>query len=108
LTRPPPGGWYVDQFRWKTEFPVLVPNKELQTNDISPANGKMDLLTGDARARASISREGTKSRSRRQSLQPLMQDTLPTGVRRMPLELLRVTPLSPVFDPSERAIRKHR
>src|SRR5262249_37899001 len=39
-------GWYFDQTPMEdSEFDVPVPDKERQTTEYSPANGKMDLLT---------------------------------------------------------------
>jgi uncharacterized repeat protein (TIGR01451 family) len=92
-------GWYVDAFPLDdSNFQVLVPNKELQTNEASPANGKMDLLTVVMRELGNVFLQGqTKVTKRtRENLRPLMEDTLSPGVRRMPLDLLRVTPLSPI------------
>jgi len=77
-------GWYFDQTPFDdSEFDVLVPGKERQTTDLSPAHGKMDLLTVVMRELGTVYMQG-KNRTPKQ-LRPLMQLTLSPAVRRMPV-----------------------
>ncbi|HEU4386686.1 MAG TPA: hypothetical protein VFV34_02735, partial [Blastocatellia bacterium] len=90
-------GWFVDSTPLEdSEFDVLVPNKELQTTELSPASGKMDLLTALMRQLGQVYLQGQSriSNSLRMNLRPLMQPTLSAGVRRLPTKQLRVA-LSP-------------
>ena len=87
-------GWYFDQFPMEdSEFGVLVPDKELQTFDLSPAHGQMDLLTVVMRELGHAYQQGKDriSRNMRKNLQPLMEGSLSPGVRRLPLDQLRLT-----------------
>ena len=90
-------GWYFDQSPFEdSEFDLLVPNRELQTTDLSLAHGRMDLLTVVMRQLGQVYLHGKDRipRSTRRNLRPLMQNTLSPAVRRLPLDQLRTT-LSP-------------
>ncbi len=76
-------GWYFDEFPMEdSEFEVLVPNRELQTTDLSIAHGKIDLLTVVMRE---LGGEYLKDRKRTpERLRPLMEAMLSPAVRRLP------------------------
>ncbi len=91
-------GWYFDETPQEDgEFQVLVPDKELQTTDLSIAHGKMDLLTVVIRELGYVYMQGKDRlpKKERKNLQPLMEGTLSPGVRRLPLDQWKVTP-SPI------------
>jgi predicted small secreted protein len=76
-------GWFFDQTPSEdSEFDVPVPDRERQTTEISPAHGKMDLLTVVMRELGTVYPKG-ENRIPKQ-LRPLMEDLLSPGVRRMP------------------------
>jgi uncharacterized repeat protein (TIGR01451 family) len=77
-------GWFYDSSPWEdSEFDVPVSGKELQTTELSPAHGKMDLLTVVMRELGSVYLQG-KNRIPK-NLRPLMESTLSPAVRRMPI-----------------------
>jgi len=77
-------GWYSDSSPMEDlEFDVAVPGQELQTTELSPAVGRMDLLTVIMRELGVAYRQGKKSVLPEQ-LRPLMQNTLAPAVRRLP------------------------
>jgi uncharacterized repeat protein (TIGR01451 family) len=81
-------GWYVDELPFEeSEYDVLVPDKEVQTTDLSIANGKMDLLTVVMRQLGHVYLQARKGIP--DNLWPLMEHTLAAGVRRLPLNQLR-------------------
>ena len=76
-------GWYVDRFPAEdSEFDVMVPGRELQTTELSPAVGRMDLLTVVMRELGIVYMQG-KNRVPNQ-LRNLLEPTLSPAVRRMP------------------------
>jgi hypothetical protein len=77
-------GWYIDLVPMDDdEFDVPVPGRELQTTEYSVAHGRgVDLLTVVMRQLGAVYLQG-KSRIPKQ-LEPLMQNTLLPGVRRLP------------------------
>jgi uncharacterized repeat protein (TIGR01451 family) len=84
-------GWYFDQSTSEDgEFQLLVPGKELQTTRLSPARGKMDLLTVVMRELGQLYLQN-KNRTP-DILRPMMEPTLSPGVRRLPLGQFKVTP----------------
>jgi len=77
-------GWFYDQTPMEdSEFDVPVPGKELQTTELSPAHGKIDLLTVLMRELGAVYLSG-KNRVPR-NLRPPMDSTLSPAVRRMPV-----------------------
>jgi hypothetical protein len=77
-------GWFYDQSPLEdSEFDVPVPDRELQTTELSPAHGKIDLLTVLMRELGAVYLSG-KNRVPR-NLRPLMNSTLSPAVRRMPV-----------------------
>jgi len=88
-------GWFIDQSPLEDgEFQVEVPGKELQTIQLSPARGKLDLLTVLMRELGQVYLEGKERlpKPMRRNLSPMMEPTLSPGVRRVPLDQFRVTP----------------
>jgi Bacterial Ig domain/Calx-beta domain len=76
-------GWYTDASPMEdSEFDVPVPNRELQTTELSPAFGRIDLLTVVMRELGSVYLQG-KERIPKQLL-PLMEGTLSPAIRRLP------------------------
>jgi uncharacterized repeat protein (TIGR01451 family) len=76
-------GWYSDSAPMEdSEFDVAVPNRELQTTDLSPAAGRMDLLTVIMRELGIAYKQGRKTVIK--GLKPLMENTLSPAVRRLP------------------------
>jgi len=76
-------GWFFDQTPLEdSEFDVEVLGKERQTSDISPAHGRVDLLTVLVRELGSVYLQGKDRIPKR--LRPLMETTLAPAVRRMP------------------------
>lgn len=77
-------GWFYDPSPLEdSEFDVPVPGKELQTTELSPVHGKMDLLTVLMRELGAVYLQG-KNRIPK-NLRPLMDSTLSPAVRRMPV-----------------------
>jgi hypothetical protein len=75
-------GWYVDSAPMEdSEFDVPVPGRELQTTELSPAFGRMDLLTVLMRELGTVYLQGKKVTKQ---LRPLMEGTLSPAVRRFP------------------------
>jgi len=76
-------GWFFDETPLEdSEFDVEVPDKERQTSDLSPAHGRVDLLTVLVRELGSVYLQG-KDRIPKK-LRPMMETTLAPAVRRMP------------------------
>lgn len=76
-------GWFFDQSPLEdSEFDVQVLDIERQTSELSPAHGKIDLLTVVMRELGTVYLQ-RKNRVPKQ-LRPLMQNTLSPAVRRMP------------------------
>jgi hypothetical protein len=77
-------GWFLDPTPMEdSEFDVPVPNQELQTTEFSAAQDGMDLLTVIMHALGTASQQGKKGGVSK-SMQPLMENTLSPGVRRLP------------------------
>lgn len=77
-------GWFFDQSPQEdSEFDVPVPGRELQTTELSPVHGKIDLLTVVMRELGTIYLQN-KNRIPK-NLRPLMEGTLSPAVRRMPV-----------------------
>ena len=76
-------GWYSDVSPMEdSEFDVPVLDRELQTTASSQAFGRMDLLTVVMRELGVAYRQGKNLLPKQ--LRPLMQNTLPPAVRRLP------------------------
>ncbi len=89
-------GWYFDEGPQEDgEFQVRVPERELQATELSFAHEKMDLLTVVMRELGQVYVQGKDRLPRdiRRNLRPMMEGTLSPGVRRLPLDQWRVTPL---------------
>src|SRR5581483_7134765 len=92
-------GWYSDPTPTDdNEFQVIVPGKELQATDFSPAHDKIDLLTVIMRELGQVYMQGKDRlpKTERRNLRSLMETTLTPGVRRLPLDQWRMTPLAPI------------
>lgn len=77
-------GWFYDPSPSEdSEFDVPVLGKELQTTELSPVHGRMDLLTVVMREIGAVYLQG-KNRIPK-NLRPLMDSTLSPAVRRMPV-----------------------
>jgi uncharacterized repeat protein (TIGR01451 family) len=77
-------GWFNDQSPTEdAEFDVPVPGRELHTTQVSPARGKMDLLTVVMHELGKVYLQGKERTPKK--LRPLMEPTLLPGVRRMPV-----------------------
>jgi hypothetical protein len=76
-------GWFFDSTPSDdNEFDIVVPDRELHTRQFSPARGKMDLLTVVMRELGHVYLDGKSRMSR--TVRPVMENTLPSGVRRVP------------------------
>jgi hypothetical protein len=76
-------GWFFDQSpNEDSEFDVSVPERELQTTELSLAHEGMDLLTVVMRELGVAFQQGKKSTAKQ--LRPLMENTLSPAVRRLP------------------------
>ncbi len=76
-------GWFFDETPQEDdEFRVGVPGLELQTTEISPAHGRVDLLTVLMRELGKVYLEGKKKTPK--PMRPLMENSLAPGVRRLP------------------------
>jgi hypothetical protein len=76
-------GWFADSSpQDDSKFDVLVPGREMQTTDFSPAAGRMDLLTVVMRELGVVLQEGKQGLPKQ--LESLMQNTLSPAVRRLP------------------------
>ncbi len=85
-------GWYFDQSPFDDgEFDVLVSGRELQTTELSPAHGKMDLLTVVMRelGRFLLQDKDNIPNNIKDGIRPLMESALSPATRRMPLGQLR-------------------
>ncbi|MFL6277377.1 MAG: HYR domain-containing protein, partial [Blastocatellia bacterium] len=77
-------GWFLDNTpEGDYEYDVLVIGKELQTTELSPANGRMDLLTVLVRELGAVYLQGRNKTPKK--LRPLMEPTLSPSVRRVPV-----------------------
>ncbi len=87
-------GWFYDQSPAEDgEFQVEVPGKELHTTHLSPARGKMDLLSVLMRELGEVylRGKGKLPKQVRKNVMPMMEQTLSPGVRRLPLDQFRIT-----------------
>src|SRR5262249_45110530 len=76
-------GWFVDRTPFDdSEFDVPVPNRELHTTELSPAFGRVDLLTAVMRELGYVYMQGKGRVPRR--LRPLMEEVLSPSMRRLP------------------------
>ncbi|HSB12623.1 MAG TPA: Calx-beta domain-containing protein [Blastocatellia bacterium] len=76
-------GWFTDITPdTEFEFEVPVPGKEIQTTAVSPAHGKMDLLTVVMRQIGYVYLQGKDNVTTK--LLPLMEPTLSPSIRRLP------------------------
>jgi uncharacterized repeat protein (TIGR01451 family) len=86
-------GWFYDQSPSEDgEFQVEVPGKELHAAYLSPARGRIDLLSVLMRELGEIYLQGKElPQQLRQNILPMMEPTLSPGVRRLPLDQFRIT-----------------
>src|SRR5262249_20311930 len=76
-------GWFVDRTPFDdSEFDVPVPNRELHTTELSPAFGRVDLLTAVMRGLGYVYMQGKGRVPRR--LRPLVEEVLSPSMRRLP------------------------